>query len=507
MVERIKFGKLTDVVELPDLIEIQTTSYRDFLQQGVAPNKRKLIGLQAVFKEVFPIESYDGQCSLDFVKYEIAEPKMSAIECIREGHSYSAPLYVTFRLREGKEVREEDVYMGEIPLITDPGTFVVNGAERVVVSQLHRSPGICFEQTIHPNGSVLFSFRIIPDRGSWIEVQFDTSDLLHIYLDRKKRRRKFLATTFLRALGYGTDDELLGLFYTVEKLSLKETPDDDKLLNRVVKDDIIDADSQTIIARKYDPLTKDIVKQMKGAGFNSVEVVNVTWDEGLILKSIKKDPSKTSDDALKDIYHKLRPGDPPTISNARQLLKRIFFDPRRYDLGRVGRYKICQKLGMEKNKDSRILEKEDLIASVKYLVNLRRGEGTVDDIDHLGSRRVRTVGELVENQCRVGLARTERLVKERMTIFDASVEKLTPQKLINPKALSAVIRDFFGRSQLSQFMDQTNPLAELTHKRRLSALGPGGLSRERAGFKCATCTAAITEESVRWKRRKVRTSV
>ena len=482
MVERIKFGKLTDVVELPDLIEIQTTSYRDFLQQGVAPNKRKLIGLQAVFKEVFPIESYDGQCSLDFVKYEIAEPKMSAIECIREGHSYSAPLYVTFRLREGKEVREEDVYMGEIPLITDPGTFVVNGAERVVVSQLHRSPGICFEQTIHPNGSVLFSFRIIPDRGSWIEVQFDTSDLLHIYLDRKKRRRKFLATTFLRALGYGTDDELLGLFYTVEKLSLKDTPDDEKLLNRVVKDDIIDADSQTIIARKYDPLTKDIVKQMKGAGFNSVEVVNVTWDEGLILKSIKKDPSKTSDDALKDIYHKLRPGDPPTISNARQLLKRIFFDPRRYDLGRVGRYKICQKLGVEKNKDSRILEKEDLIASVKYLVNLRRGEGTVDDIDHLGSRRVRTVGELGENQCRVGLARTERLVKERMTIFDASVEKLTPQKLINPKALSAVIRDFFGRSQLSQFMDQTNPLAELTNKRRLSALGPGGLSRERAGF-------------------------
>ena len=481
MVERIKFGKLTDVVELPDLIEIQTTSYRDFLQQDVAPNKRKLIGLQAVFKEVFPIESYDGQCSLDFVKYEIAEPKMSAIECIREGHSYSAPLYVTFRLREGKEVREEDVYMGEIPLITDPGTFVVNGAERVVVSQLHRSPGICFEQTIHPNGSVLFSFRIIPDRGSWIEVQFDTSDLLHIYLDRKKRRRKFLATTFLRALGYGTDDELLALFYTVEKLSLKDVPDE-KLINRVVKDDIIDADSQSIIARKYDPLTKDIVKQMKGAGFNNVEVVNVSWDEGLILKSIKKDPSKTSDDALKDIYHKLRPGDPPTISNARQLLKRIFFDPRRYDLGRVGRYKICQKLGMEKNKDSRILEKEDLIASVKYLVNLRRGEGTVDDIDHLGSRRVRTVGELVENQCRVGLARTERLVKERMTIFDASVEKLTPQKLINPKALSAVIRDFFGRSQLSQFMDQTNPLAELTHKRRLSALGPGGLSRERAGF-------------------------
>ena len=448
----------------------------------VPQSKRQMLGLQAVFKEVFPIESYDGQCALDFVKYEIAEPKMSPIECLKEGHSYAAPLYVTFRLREGKEVREEDVYMGEIPLITEQGTFIINGAERVVVSQLHRSPGICFEQSIHANGSVLYSFRIIPDRGSWIEVQFDTSDLLQIYMDRKKRRRKFLATTFLRALGFGTDEELLGLFYTFEKISLKDSVEDEKILHRVVKDDVIDGDSKTILARRYDPLTMDLVKQMKAAKFNHVEVVNVSWDEGTILKSVHKDPTRSNEDALKDIYHRLRPGDPPTISNAKQLLKRVFFDPRRYDLGRVGRYKILQKLGLEKNKDSRVLEKEDLIASIKYLVNLRRGEGTVDDIDHLGSRRVRTVGELLENQCRLGLARTERLVKERMTIFDTSVEKLTPQKLINPKALAAVIRDFFGRSQLSQFMDQTNPLAELTHKRRLSALGPGGLSRERAGF-------------------------
>jgi DNA-directed RNA polymerase subunit beta len=482
MVARTQFGSLKDVIELPDLIEIQTTSYRDFLQMDVPANKRKLVGLQAVFKEVFPIESYDGQCSLDFVKYEITEPKMSAIECIKEGSSFSAPLYVTFRLKDGKEVREEDVYMGEVPLITESGTFVVNGAERVVVSQLHRSPGICFEQSIHANGSVLYSFRIIPDRGSWIEVQFDTSDLLHIYLDRKKRRRKFLATTFLRALGYGTDEELLALFYTTEKLSLKESVSEEKIQHRMVKDDVIDADSQSILARRYDPVTKDLVKQMKAAGFTSVEVVDVSWDEGVMLKSIKKDATRSTDDALKDIYHKLRPGDPPTTSNARQLLKRVFFDPRRYDLGRVGRYKIQQKLNLDAKVDSRILEKEDIIAAIKYLVNLRRGEGTVDDIDHLGSRRVRTVGELVENQCRVGLARTERLVKERMTIFDTTVEKMTPQKLINPKALAAVIRDFFGRSQLSQFMDQTNPLAELTHKRRLSALGPGGLSRERAGF-------------------------
>ena len=482
MADRVKYGKLSDVLELPDLIEIQSNSYRDFLQMDVSPNRRKLVGLQAVFKEVFPIESYDGQCTLDFVKYVIADPKMTAIDCLKEGISYAAPLYVTFRLKDGKEVREEDVYMGEVPLITEPGTFVINGAERVVVSQLHRSPGICFEESIHANGSMLYSFRIIPDRGSWIEVQFDTSDLLQIYLDRKKRRRKFLATTFLRALGYGTDEEVLGLFYSFEKISLKDAVEESRLLNRVVKDDVIDADSKTILARRYDPLTKELVKQMKSAGFTNVEVVDVTWDEGLILKSVQKDAMRSHEDALKDIYHKLRPGDPPTISNAKQLLKRIFFDPRRYDLGRVGRYKMHQKLNLDQKNESRVLEKEDLIGAIKYLVNLRRGEGTVDDIDHLGSRRVRTVGELLENQCRLGLARTERLVKERMTIFDRTVEKLTPQKLINPKALAAVVRDFFGRSQLSQFMDQTNPLAELTHKRRLSALGPGGLSRERAGF-------------------------
>ena len=482
MAERQNFGKLSDVIELPDLIEIQSASYKDFLQMGVAPTKRKLVGLQAVFKEVFPIESYDGQCALDFVKYDLQPAKLSAIECIREGHTYSAPLYVTFRLRDDKSTREEDVYMGEIPLMTDSGTFVVNGAERVVVSQLHRSPGICYEQSIHTNGSVLYSFRIIPDRGSWIEVQFDATDLLNIYLDRKKRRRKFLATTFLRSLGYGSDDELLNLFYSIEKRSLKDATDEAKLANLVVKDDVVDAESQSILARRYDPLTKELVKQMRAAGYDSVEVVNVAWDEGLFLKSIKKDATRTQDDALKDLYQKLRPGDPATVANARQLLKRVFFDPRRYDLGRVGRYKMQQKLNLPKANESRLLEKEDLVAAVRYLINLKRGEGTVDDIDHLGSRRIRTVGELLENQCRVGLARTERLVKERMTIFDAKVEKLTPQKLINPKALAAVIRDFFGRSQLSQFMDQTNPLAELTHKRRLSALGPGGLSRERAGF-------------------------
>jgi DNA-directed RNA polymerase subunit beta len=482
MAERTNYGKLVDVIEPPDLIEIQTNSYRDFLQMDVAPGKRKHVGLEAVFREVFPIESYDGQYALDFVKYEIGEPKMTAIECIKEGQSFSAPLYLTFRLQEGEEYRDEDVYMGELPLMTPQGTFVVNGAERVIVSQLHRSPGICFEHTLHPNGSVLYSFRIIPDRGSWVEVQFDTSELLYIYLDRTRRRRKFLASTFLRALGFGADEELLAIFYTFDKLKLGGKTDPERLARLVLKDDIIDADAQAIVARKYETLNEDLLKQIQAAGYQSIDVVDVSWDDGLILKTIQKDPTSSYEDALKDIYHKLRPGDPPTITNAKQMLKRLFFDPRRYDLGRVGRYKIQQKLGLDKGNENRVLEKEDLIAAIQYLVNLKQGEGSVDDIDHLGSRRIRTVGELLENQCRVGLARTERLVKERMTLFDPSEEKLTPQKLINPKALSAVIRDFFGRSQLSQFMDQTNPLSELTHKRRLSALGPGGLSRERAGF-------------------------
>ena len=496
MANRVNFGKLTDIIDAPDLIEIQTNSYKDFLQLDLASTKRKRVGLQAVFKEVFPIESYDGKIVLDFAKFEITEPKKGPVDCLRDGESYAAPLYVTFRLKDGDEVREEDVYMGEVPLMTAQGSFVINGAERVVVSQLHRSPGICFEQNLHPNGTMLYSFRIIPDRGSWVEVQFDTSDNLHIYLDRTRRRRKFLASTFLRALGFNTDDELLGLFYPLMDLDLKAGMSDEVLAAKVLREDAIDASSSTILARRYEPLTKDLVKQMKAAGLDSVKVVDVAGDEGLLLKTIQKDPTRTTEEALKDIYMKLRPGDPPTTSNAKQLLKRVFFDPRRYDLSRVGRYKIEQKLGQvladvrkmledretTSETDSRVLEAADLIAAVRYLVSLRKGEGTVDDIDHLGSRRVRTVGELLENQCRVGLARTERLVKERMTIFDAQNDKLTPQKLVNPKALSAVIRDFFGRSQLSQFMDQTNPLAELTHKRRLSALGPGGLSRERAGF-------------------------
>ncbi len=481
MADRKNFGKLTDALDAPDLIEIQLNSYRDFLQQDTSPSKRKKIGLQSVLGEAFPIESYDGQIALDFVSYEIKKPKLDHLESLREGETFSAPLYVTFKLREGEDMREDTLFMGEIPLMTDSGSFVVNGAERVIVSQLHRSPGICFEQSQHANGSILHSFRIIPDHGSWIEAQFDTSDLIYIYLDRKRRRRKFLASTFLRALGYASDEEILGLYYKFNEFSLsKKTYLETDLENIVLRDDVIDADSESVIGRRYDALTVDMIQRMKLAGYKKISVVNVEWDQGLFLKSVQADTTRTVDEALKDLYQKLRPGDPPTTASARQMIKRLFFDEARFSLSRVGRYKIQQKLGIKS--DSLTLEVEDVVEALRYLLMVRMGEGTLDDIDHLGSRRIRTVGELLEGQCRVGLARIQRLVKERMTIFDTTVDRLSSQKLINPKALSAVIKDFFGRSQLSQFMDQTNPLSELTHKRRLSALGPGGLNRDRAGF-------------------------
>ena len=479
MAERLYFGKLKEVAEPPNLIEVQVNSYVEFLQKDVPASKRKNTGLQTVFKEVFPIESYDNKATLDFSHYDIGEPKLSALEAQREGQTFSAPLHVTFLLKEEKGVKEEKVYMGELPLMTPQGTFVINGAERVVVSQLHRSPGICFEVTHHLNGKLLHSFRVIPDRGSWLEVQFDTADLLYIYLDRRKRRRKFLATTFLRALGYGSDEQVVKLFYKTEDLRLTAGMEDELLAQKVLTADV--RDGEIIVARAFEPLTQAVVTQLLALGHDKLKVVDIKKDD-TVIKALKKDTAHDEEEALKDIYRRLRPGDPPTVANARALLKRLFFDPKKYDLGRVGRYKINQKLGLNTDLAQRILEANDFIAAMKYLIGLRSGEGTLDDIDHLGSRRVRTVGELLANQCRVGLARTERLVKERMTLYDINVEGMTPQKLINPKALSAVIRDFFGRSQLSQFMDQTNPLAELTHKRRLSALGPGGLSRDRAGF-------------------------
>ncbi len=479
MADRLHFGKIEEVIEPPNLIEVQSRSYEEFMQKDVPAGERTDTGLQAVFREVFPIKSYDEAIELDFVTYDIEDPKITSLEALRSGESFSAALYVTFKLKDETGTKKERVYMGELPMMTRRGTFIINGAERVIVSQLHRSPGICFETSQHLNGKILHSFRIIPDRGSWLEVQFDTNDLLYVYLDRRRRRRKFLATTFLRALGYPTDRDIVTNFYNVESLKLKNEMDEQELGHKVPFEDILDG--ELVVAKAYEPLTIGIVRQLIALGHKSVEVIDGREDE-ILLKSLRKDPAKDEDSALKDIYRKLRPGDPPTAANARALLKRLFFDPKKYDLTRVGRYKINSKLESKVSPDERIMVPEDFLGAVKYLLKLKKGEGVIDDIDHLGSRRVRAVGELLSNQCRVGLARTERLVKERMTLFDVNIEGMTPQKLINPKALSAVVRDFFGRSQLSQFMDQTNPLAELTHKRRLSALGPGGLNRDRAGF-------------------------
>ncbi|MEC7487927.1 MAG: DNA-directed RNA polymerase subunit beta, partial [Verrucomicrobiota bacterium] len=482
MSDRINFGQIKEVIQPPNLIENQIDSFKEFLQMDIAYNQRKQVGLEAVFSEVFPIESYDSRCHLEYVSYNVTAPRESEIEAIREGVTYSASLYVKLRLREEDHIKDEEIYMGELPMITERGSFIINGAERVIVSQLHRSPGIAFEESVHTSGKTLHAFRIIPDRGTWLEVQFDQNDLLYVYLDRRRRRRKFLLTTLLRAMGYSSDADILNLFYSLDEITVTEALKRDSVSNLVLTEDIVDADKGVVLARAFEPLTKTIVRSFQKAGLKKVVAIDTTVDDGAIIRCLKKDPTQNEEEALKDIYKRLRPGEPPTTANAKALLKRLFQDPRRYDLGRVGRYKLNQKLKMDTDLEFRVIGAQDVVEATKYLTRLKRGDGTLDDIDHLGSRRVRTVGELMANQCRVGLARTERLVKERMTLYDQSVDSISPQKLINPKALSTVIRDFFARSQLSQFMDQINPLAELTHKRRLSALGPGGLNRERAGF-------------------------
>ena len=482
MAKRLNFGKINEVITPPNLIDNQIESFEDFLQINTASSHRKKLGLEAVFNEIFPITSYDEKCSLEYLSYHLVKSNYSEIDCISEGITYAVSLYVKLRLREEDQVKDEEIYMGEIPMITTRASFIINGAERVVVNQLHRSPGICFEEAFHSSGKALHSFRIIPDRGTWIEVQFDQHDLLYVYLDRRRRRRKFLITTLLRAMGHSSDAQIINLFYKQQEISIPEILSYENVSRYVLTDDMIDADNGLVLARAFEPLTKTILRTFESADIDRIVVVNTTVDDGMIIRCLKKDPTQNEEEALKEIYKRLRPGEPPTIKNAQSMLKRLFQDPKRYDLGRVGRYKINQKLGLETDLDFRVVAIEDIVEATRYLSRLKRGEGIIDDIDHLGSRRVRTVGELLANQCRIGLARTERLVRERMTLYDQSVDSITPQKLINPKALSTVVREFFARSQLSQFMDQINPLAEITHKRRLSALGPGGLNRERAGF-------------------------
>ncbi len=509
--ERINFGKLQEVLDVPDLIAIQVDSYSRFFQEAGKSEMHQVRGFEQIFKEIFPIESIDQQCTFDFVRYEISPPRVDVVTCLRDGGTFASPLHVTFRLTTPSDTKEERVYMGDIPVMTASGSFVVNGAERVIVSQLHRSPGICFERERHPSGRPLYSFRVIPDRGSWMEVQFDIQDLIHIFLDRRRRRRRFLISTFLRALGCETNRELLEAIYGVVKMtpaklsraedvSVYYAAEDVPLPGEpmpesagspvgaeaevVAGDEAIDevGSRSAFLVAQLEPLTEESVEALRQAGVKSLAVVDTSELGDYFVRCLQRDPARTTEEALKEIYRRLRPGDPPNINSAKQLLKRLFFDLRRYDLGLVGRHKINQKLDLKIDPETRVLVMEDLLAATAQLMRLRNTNGPVDDIDHLGNRRIRTVGELLQNHCRVGLMRTERLIRERMTLLDMEASDITPGKLVNPKAFASVVRDFFARNQLSQFMDQTNCLAELTNKRRLSALGPGGLTRERAGF-------------------------
>ena len=488
--ERKVFGKLQGMASTPpDLIEIQTKSYDDFLQANVAPAKRENKGLQAIFNEIFPVPSYDGRYSLDFVSYSLGEPKKSYLEALMAGETYARPLHARFRLKDGDSVSEDEVFLGDMPVMTPDGAFVVNGAERVIVAQLHRSPGISTERQVHANGQPLLSVRIIPDRGSWIEIMFDTNDVMWCFMDQRRRRRKFYATTLLRAFGYGSDEKLMSLFYDFKTLPTGKKYSEKDLHLRVMKDDKIDADSQVVIARRYDPVTPALMEQLAAAGIDEVEVVDVSVDNGTLIKTLREDAKAgihNEDDALKEIYKRMRPGDPPTATNAKQMIHRLFFELTHYDLGYVGRHKINKKLNLVGKIDENLRTLHDsgidVIEAIRLLLKIYVGKEQVDDIDHLGNRRIRTAGELLENECRKGLARTERLIRERMTVHDPNSGQLSPARLVNSKTFSSVVQDFFARSQLSQFMDQTNPLSALAHKRRLSALGPGGLSRERAGF-------------------------
>jgi DNA-directed RNA polymerase subunit beta len=586
LMNQISFGKLESGMGMPHLLDIQTRAFEALLQRDAAAHDREDIGLERVFRDLFPITDVHENFSLEFKNYALGEPKYSVAECIERDMTYSAPLKATLQLvifetteagKRPKNIIEKEVYLGELPRLTPLGTFVINGAERVIVSQLHRSPGVVFEEATHPNGQRLISARIIPFRGSWVEFTVDIHDVIFVHIDKKK---KFPATALLRAFGYGTNSEILRLFFGVRELDLgkkretrldqrevvgaiiaedmtlagevvapaepeegkkkkKETKkarlqrerDEADLLvregdelteevlarlirhkitkvrvfasytmvdlrdeldaiergerdtRRVLGRDVVDPDTGEVLADVGRDISPTLINKLRRQGINKVHVFVPSGraESTLIKNTLAKDPTTSEEQALRQIYSLLRPGDAPNKETAREALNRLFFSPKRYDLGRVGRYKINQRLALNVPASETVLTKDDFIEILRYLVELHEGRGTIDDIDHLGNRRIRSVGELIANQFSVGLSRMARLVKERMSI-NTDPEKISLDDLVNARTVSAVIQAFFGSSQLSQFMDQTNPLAELTHKRRLSALGPGGLTRERAGF-------------------------
>ncbi|MGD9246182.1 MAG: DNA-directed RNA polymerase subunit beta, partial [Desulfobacterales bacterium] len=543
--KRKNFGKIEKIIDIPDLISVQRESYGRFLQMDVPPEKRKDIGLQAVFKSVFPIKDFTGSASLEFVSYRFAEVKHGIKECINRGMTYEIPVRITVRLvvydidketgvTNIRDIKEQEIYFGTIPLMTNNGTFIINGTERVVVSQLHRSSGVFFNHDkgkTHSSGKVIYTSRIIPVRGSWIDMEIDHKGIVHIRIDR---RRKFPITILYKAIGYSSED-ILSYFYETEKYVVRgkrifKKFNEDALRGQRASSDIADSETGEPIVLKGRVFTKSAIKKLKSANlelipisvediFNKVfaktivdpesgetiitcnqvftqEIFQALLDAGInefelllidgvtssdsIHKTLILDKVETKEDALIEIYRRLRPGNPATLEVAQEFIDHMFFKSSYYDLSGVGRMKINLRLGINSSIDLRTLRKEDILLTAKTLVKLKDTQGAVDDIDHLGNRRVRAVGELLENQYRIGLVRMERAIKERMSLQE--VDALMPHDLANSKPVSAVVKEFFGTSQLSQFMDQTNPLSETTHKRRLSALGPGGLTRERAGF-------------------------
>ncbi len=542
--ERVHFRKVAHVLEVPYLIEIQKRSYDSFLQKDVSIEERTNIGLEAAFKSIFPIVDYNETASIEYLGYSISEPKYWYRECIQKGITYSAPLKIKVRLHlwenteEGekklKESREEEVYIGELPLMTETGTFIVNGTERVIVSQLHRSPGVYFsldKTKTHSSGRLLYTARVIPSRGSWLDFEFDTKDILHVRIDRRK---KLPATIIFKALGY-TNEDLLKIFYPVEKISIYDKNRYARKVSNILSGikaykEIVDPTSKEIIVKESNKITKVALKKLLNAGieevpipkeeiigrvtlndivdpetgeiiiegnevitedlFNKIVLSKIDTLDLLFIDTVRYLPSlrdtllmdkvSSREEALIELYKKLRPGEPPTVQAAKVLFDGLFFDERRYDLSAVGRLKTSKRLDLDIPLDKTTLTDKDIIEIVKYLLELRTGIGEVDDIDHLGNRRIRSVGELLENQFRIGLVRMERAIKEKMMITE--LDEVMPHDIINAKPVMAAVKEFFGSSQLSQFMDQTNPLSEITHKRRLSALGPGGLTRERVGF-------------------------
>jgi DNA-directed RNA polymerase subunit beta len=543
---RKSFGRIKRILDIPNLIDIQLRSYEKFLQWDTAQDKRKNYGLQGAFRSVFPISDFSGKCTLEFVSYKIGQARYDVHECIQKGMTYAAPLKIIVQLRvfdvdrssENKAIRdikEQEIYFGEIPLMTRNGTFIVNGTERVIVSQLHRSPGIFFDhdkgKTL-ASGKLIYSARLIPIRGSWLDLEFDSKDILYVRIDR---RRKMPVTILLKAMGNSTEF-ILNYFYNVEKVHLE--PEglfidvDESLMGAKVLEDVRDSKSGDVLVKRGRKLNKQLIKRMTDSGIRQIpveetdmigrilasnvldpkseevllrcneeltsqgmelmrekgvrEIRLIHLDEDMTSASIRDtlimDRIESAEDAIIEIYRRLRPSNPPTPETAFKFFRSLFFEAETYDLSDVGRAKMNYKLGLDVPTDVTVLRNEDILAAVKYLIDLKNGvqDRSVDDIDHLGNRRVRSVGELIENQYRIGLVRMERAIKEKMSLQD--IETMMPHDLVNAKPVSAVVNEFFGSSQLSQFMDQTNPLSEITHKRRLSALGPGGLTRERAGF-------------------------